>query len=227
VVTYKYLADNLNPEIDVCFVEFPGRGARISEALVSDLNSTVQSIYKSILPHLDIPVVFLGHSMGALISYELTHYLKAHSNKQPQKLYLSAHRAPSVKHAGKLMHKLDEKEFLKEIINMNGVSKDILEHKELLELVLPIIKNDYELCETYKFSEKGKLNIPICTFGGIQDKDIEVNHLLEWENFTESKFQIEMFDGDHFFILKNKEEFLKRFSIHINKDLLKVKLNYA
>ena len=227
LVTYKFLADNLNAEIEVCYVEFPGRGSRIAEQLISDLNSAVTQIAESITEHLDIPFIFLGHSMGALVSYELTHYLRTHLSFQPEKLYLSAHRAPSTIREGKLMHKLGKEEFLTEIINIKGVSKDILEHEELLELVLPIIKNDYELCETYGFSDKGKLDIPISVFGGEQDSEVTSDHLNDWKNFTNSDFNIEMFEGDHFFITKNKEKFIERFSIYINEDLKKTKYKNA
>lgn len=225
LVTYKFLADNLNPDIEVCYVEFPGRGSRIAEPLINEMDSVVKQIAESITKHLDIPFIFLGHSMGALVSYELTHYLNAQLISQPKKLYLSAHKVPSASRDCKLMHKLSKEEFLSEIINMNGVSKEILEHEELLELVLPIIKNDYKLCETYCFSDKGKLDIPISVFGGNKDVEVTEDHLKGWENFTNSAFKLELFDGDHFFITKNRGQFFERFSAYLNEDLKKLKFN--
>lgn len=222
VVTYKFLVDSLPEEIEVCPVEFPGRGSRMAENLISDIDKAVQLIGAAIPGFLDKPYLFLGHSMGALVAFELSHYLKTNLNSQPLKLYLSAHRAPSIEKDGKMMHILKENEFLDELIKMNGLADEILEHRELLDLMLPVIKNDYKLCETYRFKSKNKLDIPFQIFGGSNDKDVSLEHLKAWNELTSAYIKIEIIEGDHFFLTKNKENFLQKFKNYLNSDLLEL-----
>ncbi len=94
IVTYKHLVDMLPDLIEVCPIELPGRGTRISEQLNNNLDIIVKQIFNEITNYLDKPFVFLGHSMGALICFELTNKLKISHNKMPLKLYVSAHKAP-------------------------------------------------------------------------------------------------------------------------------------
>jgi len=223
MVTFKFLVDTLPDSIEVCPIELPGRGARMTENLIGNLDKVVNEILSDIKDYLDLPFIFFGHSMGALICYELTHKIRSIYNRSPLKLYVSAHNAPFLARNGKIMHKLDETEFKSELIKINGIAQDILEHAELMELMLPIIKNDYKLCETYKFSQKEKLNCPITAFGGTYDKDVTENQLWEWKELTTSNFELDMFEGDHFFIVKEKYTFTSRFSQMLLDDIKHIK----
>ncbi len=220
MVTYKFLVDALPDNVEVCPVEFPGRGARMTEALIDDIELVVNDLKKSFENFKDVPFAFLGHSMGALVSYELSLKLKKDNLQMPYKLYLSAHRGPQLARCGKIMHTLNSEDFLDELVAMNGIAKELLEHKELLDLMLPIIRNDYKLCETYKYSNNVKLDIPFHVFGGDLDKDINHESLTAWEQLTEHSFDLDIIHGDHFFIIKEKETFLERFIPLIEKDIL-------
>ena len=219
VVTYKFLVDSLPEDIEVCPVEFPGRGGRMAEKLISDISIAVDQISEEITDYFEKPYIFFGHSMGALVAYELSHLLIKKYDSRPLKLYLSAHMAPNIRKDEKIMHLLTGDEFLDELIKMNGLATEILQHKELLDLMLPIIKNDYKLCETYQYADKERLNIPFQVFGGKEDKDVKFDHLEEWSNLTSSECNIEMLDGDHFFISKQKDLFLEKFSSILLHDL--------
>jgi len=222
VVTYKFLVDNLPEFIDVCPVELPGRGARMMETLIDNLDVVIDEATEAIQDFIDIPFIFFGHSMGALISYELTHSLIQKYSAKPSKLYMSAHKAPFLERSGPIMHKLEANKFTDELVKMDGISKEIMQHKELMELVLPIIRNDYLVCETYKYKQKELLDIPITVFGGSYDKDITENDLLAWSKITSADFNHFMIQGDHFFILKQKDYFLKLFSRILTTDLSKI-----
>jgi surfactin synthase thioesterase subunit len=117
------------------------------------------------------------------------------------------------------MYTLSNNDFLSELKSMNGIASEILEHEELLELMLPIIRNDYQLCETYKFNNNSKLNIPFHIFGGLMDKDVSQSCLESWQELTFQKLKLDLFNGDHFFIIKQKNEFSKRFFELIENDL--------
>jgi len=218
VVTYRHFVESLPAFVEVCPVELPGRGARMSENLINDLEHVVEQISNSMKEYLDIPFAFFGHSMGALISYELSHKVSNKYMKKPQKLYVSAHKAPFSEKNGPIMHKLNSNEFTAELRKMEGIPKEMMEHKELMELMLPIIRNDYAVCETYRFKEREVLDIPITIFGGSEDKDISEDDLLEWENLTNSNFRKVMIKGDHFFIIKEKKHFTKLLSEILSND---------
>ncbi|MFZ1289610.1 MAG: thioesterase domain-containing protein [Melioribacteraceae bacterium] len=222
LVTYKFLVDSLPQEIEVCLVEFPGRGTRIAENLISDTNIVVNQIFEALKEFMDLPYIFFGHSMGALISYELAFTIESNLYPTPKKLYLSAHNAPNIKRNGKLMHQLNKDEFLSELIRMDGINKEILEHEELMELVLPIIRSDYQLCETYKFSERANLNIPFHVFGAQDDYDVQPDNLILWNDLTKADFKMDIFEGDHFYIIKQKDIFLQKFRQLLEMDLAKL-----
>jgi len=222
VVTYKYFSDVLPKYVEVCPVELPGRGSRMSEKLVDNMNDILLDILETIGQSIHEPYIFFGHSMGALISYELTNLFIKKSLPLPLKLYLSAHRAPFAEKDGPIMHKLNNQEFIKELISMKGVAQEILDHSELLNLVLPIIRNDYKLCETYSYKPHNKIDIPITVFGGKFDKDIEEEHLLQWSELTNSNFSSFLFDGDHFFILKRKEKVTGKLINLLNEDIIRL-----
>jgi medium-chain acyl-[acyl-carrier-protein] hydrolase len=166
--------------------------------------------------------MLFGHSMGALISYELVFKLFEKYKILPNKLYISAHKAPFLERGGPVMHKLEKSEFVNELKDMNGIAKELFEHNELMELMLPIIRNDYAVCENYNYQVRKKLNIPITAFGGIYDKDVKEEDLKQWAIVTNLEFNHILLEGDHFFITKEKEQFLNVFSKILLNDTAKI-----
>jgi len=224
IVTYKYLVDSLPEFVEVCPVEFPGRGTRMGEKLIDNIEEILLNISKSFEDWLDKPFMFFGHSMGALISYELVFKIYGKYNKLPLKLYVSAHKAPFLERGGPIMHKLDKENFIRELKKMNGIAKELFEHSELMELMLPIIRNDYAVCENYSHKNKEKINIPITAFGGLYDKDVKEEHIKQWSEVTNSEFSHFLLEGDHFFITKEKEKFLNLFSKLLANDVVKMNI---
>ncbi len=225
IVTYKFLVDALPELIDICLIELPGRGIRINEKLINNLNQVVGEILKEINEFLDIPFIFFGHSMGALISYVLANEIHEKYKKSPYKLYISSHKAPFQKRNYKKFHKMENSEFKSELLRMNGIPQEVFENDELMEILLPIIKNDFEICETYEFKQKNKLNTSITVLGGNKDEDVTKEDLISWKQLTCADFEIKMFEGDHFYFIKNSEEFTKRFIHMINHDIMKIFAN--
>lgn len=220
IVTYKHFADNLIDDIEICPIELPGRGFRLIEPLLDNIHEIVNQLHPEILPHLNKQFAFFGHSMGALISFELAKKLSKENGKVPGILYVSAHRAPNISERQIIFHTLAYDDLLIQLKKNNGMMDEVLNNKELLELVLPIIKNDYKVCETYKLETDTKLDCPITAFGGKQDSDVNEEHLKGWANFTNLAFNLKIFDGDHFFIIKERKSFLKIFNEQIQIDLL-------
>jgi medium-chain acyl-[acyl-carrier-protein] hydrolase len=195
--------------VEVCAVELPGRGRRFGEPLFKSLDALLPALAEGILPFLDKPFAFFGHSMGGLIAFELTRFLRRKKNLQPERLFISAYGAPQNSSLRQnLVHRLSDDEFLKELKRLKGTPREVLEHAELIQLFLPTIRADLELLETYVYIEAFSLEIPIFAFGGLEDPEVSREALDAWRHQTRSSFSLQMLPGDHFFLNTMREELL-------------------
>lgn len=192
---------NMFPDlIEVCTVQYPGHGTRISEKLCYQLNELIKLALPAFLPYLDMPFGFFGHSMGALVSYELAHALVNSYNPAPAYLFVSGHNAPHLPDLESPIHDLPETEFVEKLRVLNGTPEDVLQNVELKEIILPILRADFTLCETYLYQPTPPLNCPICACGGLQDHYLDKNGLDAWRMHTTASFTARMFPGDHFYL---------------------------
>lgn len=205
--TYRLWENYLPAFVDVCPVHLPGRLSRINEPSFSDISSLVNCLSKEIVPFLDIPFAFFGHSMGAIISFELIRRLRE-QNRFPLHLFISAARAPQLPSRTPDLHDLPDDEFKIELQKLNGTSNKVLNNKELFQLLMPTLRADFKLVEDYEFKEDFPLNCPITVFGGDNDEEVYFNELKEWSRQTEKSFKCKIFGGDHFYFDFNLEELL-------------------
>lgn len=200
VTAYRDWGDILPTSIELCAVEIPGRGQRMMEPLITNLPELVDQIAKGILKELDKPFIIFGHSMGAVTGYELVHHLKQKYNLQPVHLFVSGRGAPHLPEREDPIHKLPKNEFIEKIKSYNGTPKEVLAHQELMDLVEPIIRADFSVCETYSHITKSPLEIPISAFGGLADSDVSKTDLEQWQQHTAKQFTCRMFPGGHFYL---------------------------
>lgn len=198
-IFYKW-PDGLPKTVEVCSVQLPGRETRLSEPLFTRLTPLVEATAKALRPHLDKPFAFFGHSLGALVSYELARYLRRHDGLMPLHLFVSGHSAPHLPKVDPPIHDLPEPEFVAELRRFNGTPDEVLEHVELRELILPILRADFEMYETYAHETDHPLECPISAFGGLQDEEVSRERLEPWREHTNGAFSLRMFPGDHFFL---------------------------
>jgi medium-chain acyl-[acyl-carrier-protein] hydrolase len=196
---YREWQNLLPSEIEVCAIELPGRGVRFTDRPFSRMEALVPELAEGLEPMFDRPFAFFGHSMGAVIAYELARHLRAR-DLQPVHLFASAHRAPHLPDERDAIHKLDDKTFLAEIHELGGTPSGILDNDELLEIVLPILRVDFELVETYVHRKAAPLGCPITAFGGVADEHVDRDGLDAWREHTERSFSLRMLPGDHFFL---------------------------
>ena len=212
--TYRLWENYLPDFVDVCPAHLPGRTNRISESDVSEMSKLVYFLTNEIIPYLDIPFAFFGHSMGAVVSFELIHSLRERS-KFPLHLFVSGARAPQISSRTPDLHNLPDNEFKVELRKLNGTSNEILNHTELFEFLLPTLRADFKLVEKYRFEEKSPLDCPITAFGGDNDDEVYPSELKSWSAQTCKSFKYKIFSGDHFYFDSNLEELLNL----IKKDL--------
>lgn len=197
---YRDWINHLSRKIELCPIELPGRGSRLGEATITDFSTLVQEIALSIHHYLDRPFAFFGHSMGALLSFELTRLLPQQGYPNPAHLFVSGYRAPHLKSNSTLIHNLPEPEFTEAIRRLGGTPEAVLANAELRELVFPALKADFAAIETYRYRPCTSLVCPITVFGGLQDRWVDVADLEVWQQHTTGKFGLQMFSGNHFFL---------------------------
>ncbi len=200
---------DLSRKIELYSLQLPGRQNRINEPPHKDLSKLIKEISEAILPNLDHkPFSFFGHSMGALISFELTRYLYKHHNLLPEKIFVSAFRAPHLPLNKVKVHNLPQKDFLENLNDLNGTPVELLKNVELMDIFSPTIRADFQVCETYTYKEDEPLKCPIIACGGLDDKQVSFNELRHWEKHSSSNFKIQMFEGNHFYIKTMQKQLL-------------------
>lgn len=197
---YRNWAAKLPAFVNVCPVQLPGRGPRTKEPSYTNLEAMVADLAKNSLPLMEQPFAFFGHSMGALISFELARTLKREHGLAPVHLFLSGRRAPQVPDTEPLTYNLPDAEFIEELRHLKGTPSEVLEHPELMQLLLPLLRTDFEVCQTYQYVPGELLDCPMSVFGGLEDDGVLREHLEPWKELTSGPFILRMLPGDHFFL---------------------------
>ena len=182
---FRSWQQSLSDTIEVCAVQLPGRGSRISEPSCTQINELVWATGRAIAPYLDKPFALFGHSMGALIAFELARHLRGEYSAQPVHLFVSGRPSPQT---------------MSESFDLDQVDTESLEDPELMELMLPILRADLALCESYSFTPQPPFRFPITAFGGLADYGVPRHCLEEWREHTTGSFVLRLFPGDHFFL---------------------------
>ena len=202
--SFQFWSKSLPRMVEVCPVQLPGRGNRVNEPPATRLLSLVEDLAAGLVPFLDKPFAFFGHSMGAMIAFELTRLLRREGEALPAHLFLSGSSAPQYPVPKRHIYDLPEPELLEELRRLNGTPKQVLENPELMQLMLPILRADFAVCETYIAREELPLDCPVTVFGGLQDVDVTREGLSAWRQQTTAPFSLWMLQGDHFFLHKSQ-----------------------
>jgi medium-chain acyl-[acyl-carrier-protein] hydrolase len=199
---------HLAPEVDVCLAHLPGRGRRLGAPCFTRLQQLVEAIADVIGPKLEAPFAFYGHSMGALISFELARELRRRNAGSPLHLFLSGRQAPGMRRIGPRMFDLPEKEFIAELHKLNGTPMELFDDPQIKDLFIPLLRADFEMVDTYECSPEPPLGCPITVYGGSQDERVPVDCLKPWEMQTTAQCKVRILPGDHFFIQKQSAQFI-------------------
>jgi medium-chain acyl-[acyl-carrier-protein] hydrolase len=193
-------------EVEICPVQLPGREGRLSETPFSNLDELIKELATALYPFLDMPYVFFGHSMGALISFELTRYLRRIGySLLPLHLFVSGRRAPQIPDLDPPTSHLPEAEFIEELRRLKGTPEAVLQNEELLHILMPLLRADFGICEKYQYSPEKPLNCSLTALGGLSDTEVTRQMIAAWGKQTSSTFNQRFFEGDHFFLHKKQE----------------------
>lgn len=205
---FRTWSRTLGASIAVCPAHLPGREKRLTEKPYTSVQPLVEAVAEAIVPHLDLPFAFFGHSMGALISFELARQLRRMGKPLPVHMFLSGRAAPQLEEREAITYNLPAKEFADELRRLNGTPREVLEHEELMDLMVPLLRADFQICQTYDYTQEPALDCPITAFGGLSDVDIKGEMVQAWREQTTRSFRLLMMPGDHFFIHSAQERIL-------------------
>jgi len=184
--------------VEICPVQLPGREETFRDEKIYDMETASDQIVEAIEDYVDKDTVFFGHSMGAKIAYEVVRKLEK-NGKRIKCLIASGSTAPDIP-PKKFVHNLPDKNLLDELQRLSGTPTEILGQTELLKCLLPMIRADFTLDETYCPVSKEKITCPIVVWGGRYDPDVNKEDLKAWKEYSYGNFHMKRFDGNHFFI---------------------------
>jgi medium-chain acyl-[acyl-carrier-protein] hydrolase len=187
----------------------PGRETRFSEAPLHDIAQVISRSTAAIAPWIDGPFTLFGHSLGALVAYEVARRLSA-MGKAPESLIVSGHLAPSAGLRRLPIAHLPDAAFLRSLRDLGGTPAEVFEAPELLALLLPMLRADFTLAEQYHEQPGPRLTCAVTALGGIDDPWVDCNGLAAWGDVTTGPFDHAMLPGDHFYLASARAELVAR-----------------
>lgn len=208
---------NFVPEFcEVVGVQLPGRETLFSSEPITTLHSLLPKLVETIVEAADRPFAFFGHSMGALLAYRLIVELHRAGYDLPRHLIVSSCAAPHVYHPSLLSNVLSDAELISTLEQMGGVTRDIVENREIWDIFLPALRADIRVLEESKGFVGPPVNCDITALLGDRDS-VTVREVDEWRACTQTGFEIHAFSGGHFYLYKNPEPVLNEVSKIINR----------
>lgn len=191
--------------MDVIPIQLPGRENRVREQIPGDFDTIMDAMVAGLQGELNQPYVLFGHSMGALMAYELARRV----NRKPEHLILAGRRGPRIAPFQQNIHDLDDASFIQLAMEGGGSQQALFANPELLRIMMTRLRADYRLCATYRHQPEQSLEIPITLFLGDDDPHNDSEDLGRWDVLTSGSYQCKLLPGGHFFINTHREALLK------------------
>ena len=197
---YRGWLNYLPAGVAVWPVQLPGRGSRYKEAPYVSMPALVNAVAKAIEPFLDVPFAFFGHSMGAMMSFDLAHAVRERFHLHPKHLFVSGSGGPHLPRTSANIHDLPDEQFIRRLKELNGTPPEVFETPELMLMMMRTLRADFEIAETYPRFSGPPLDCSITAFGGQDDGLVTREELEAWKVQTTSAFNSWILPGDHFFL---------------------------
>ncbi|HKR50298.1 MAG TPA: alpha/beta fold hydrolase [Pseudonocardiaceae bacterium] len=208
---YRDWPAHLPDDVEVVSVQLPGRESRFTEPPIESMEQLTGPLLDGLAGYLTPPFALFGHSMGALIAFELARRMRRMRPEglAPVHLFASGCRAPHLPSRSPDRHPLPAPEFLAAVGELGGIPPELLAEGQLLEAMLPTLRSDFTLRETYLFRLGAPLSCPVSAFGGLQDEEVPPEDVRAWSRHTSGTFRVHLLPGGHFFVNSARAELLR------------------
>lgn len=192
--------------IDLVPLQLTGREARISETAINSMRSLVAEVVDAITPLVDRSYALLGHSMGAWIALEVARELRSRGGPLPRAIVVAASPAPQRPRSRDALHQLPDTEFVAQLISrFDGIPPAIRANHEMLQLLLPAMRADMQLLETYQYNDEPPLAADLIAIGGAEDRAVSATALADWRQQASGSFTSRLWPGGHFFLFQAEQ----------------------
>jgi surfactin synthase thioesterase subunit len=196
---YLPFSAKVAPELEVFAIQYPGRQDRRLERRMEDIGELADNIFQALRSMTDRPLAFFGHSMGAILAYEVALRLERDGTVL-RHLFASGRRAPSRQRLERV-HEQDEKGVIAELRLLSGTDSSILSDAEMIEMIMPAIKSDYRAIESYRHRPGQELTCPVTALVGDSDPRVSVDDAKAWGDHTAAAFDLRVLPGGHFYLV--------------------------
>ncbi|WP_329172052.1 thioesterase II family protein [Streptomyces sp. NBC_01477] len=201
---FRPLSAELRQRADVLCMQYPGHQDRYREPLLDDIAALADGAAEDLAPWRGEPLALFGHSMGALVAYEVARRLAA-DGAGPVRLFASGRPAPSVYREGHRHGKSDD-ELLADIRALDGTPPELLADEEVLQVVLPVLRSDYRAVANYRHPQGARLVCPVTVLTGDTDPRVTAEEARAWTRHTAADCEVRTFAGGHFFLAEHWPE---------------------
>lgn len=206
---YQRWSSKLPDFVELIIVQPPGRASRLLEPAISTMPEMMDALLPFKKELTSRPYVLLGHSLGSRIAFQFALDVIRLGEAPPQQFIASGSRAPHTPKLSERICDLPDDVFLQKIEAMNGTPAEVMENKELMSLLLPMLKADFTIADNY-IAPRESLPCPITAFSGQDDAQVNKEQLIAWSELTSNQFDYQYFEGGHFFIDTNVENVLNK-----------------
>ncbi|HEX6519052.1 MAG TPA: alpha/beta fold hydrolase [Streptosporangiaceae bacterium] len=204
---FRHWRNALAPEAMVRPVLLPGRDSRLNEKPFRRMADLIGPLCEALEPQLTQSYALFGHSMGAVVAYEVARRFSTEARTGPACLLVSG-RAPGRMRGRRQVHDLPDDEFLAEVTRLNGMPPEVLDEPDLIDMLLPVLRADYQLAETYRPLPGGQLRCPVTAYLSTSDPEVDEQEMLRWKEVTTGEFAMRVFRGDHFYLKGDRPDVL-------------------
>jgi surfactin synthase thioesterase subunit len=196
-------------DVQVCPIDLPGRETRFNETPKEDLRAIVRELAPAMERFLDRPYALFGHSLGALIAFELARELRRHNRPAPVRFFASACRAPQLPLQHRPIHHLDDEAFLNQVAGIGDMPADGAAQEELAQSLLPALRGDFKMFEKYSYAPEEPFDFPITALCGSEDRWVGRGDLVAWHSQTSSLFNLRLLPGGHLFLRSSPDRVIR------------------
>jgi surfactin synthase thioesterase subunit len=196
----------LTPAVEVLAVQYPGRQDRRHEPAVDNIPDLADQIWDALCHLDDRPLALFGHSMGAVLGYELALRMRDAGRPPPVHLFASGRRAPSSYRDGDRVHLLSDALLVSKLRELSGTDPAVLADPEVLRMILPAVRGDYRAVETYRHDPGRRLDCPVTVLTGDSDPHVSLDEARAWADHTTGPTGLHVLPGGHFFLIDRRDD---------------------